>query len=206
MTTRFRKAFTVASVLVFTLTPALTVAQSETVEPNTVPITTIVAAVAKRSGKKFIVDPRVKGDVLLLQNNLASMTYDDFLMLMQVHGFAAVTNGDYVRVVPDASVRQMSLPMANDDKHSSAEYVTRIIPVKSIPVAMLVPLLRPLIPQQGHLVAMPCTGDLLIVDTFGNVQRLEKLVRSLDSGEPYAPPKCSTSELARATDTPRERP
>lgn len=205
MTTRFRKAFAVASVLAFTATPMPTYAQTETAEPNTIPITTIVAAVAKRSGKKFIVDPRVKGDVALLQSP-ASMTYDDFLMLMQVYGFAAVTTGDYVRVVPDASVRQLALPMANDDKHSPAEYVTKIMPVKSIPVPMLVPLLRPLIPQNGHLVALPCTNDLIIADTFGNVQRIEKLIRSLDRGEPYTPVKCSTIELARATETPRERP
>jgi type II secretory pathway component GspD/PulD (secretin) len=205
MTTRFRKAFAAAIVVAFTATPMPTHAQAETAEPNTIPITTIVAAVAKRSGKKFIVDPRVKGEVALLQSP-ASMTYDDFLMLLQVHGFAAVTNGEYVRVIPDASVRQMSLPVVNDDKHSPAEYVTKIMPVKSIPAAMLVPMLRPLIPQQSHFVALPCTNDLIIVDTFGNVQRIEKLVRSLDRGEPYTPAKCSTIELARATDTPRERP
>jgi general secretion pathway protein D len=177
-----------------------TSAESRSDGANTVPISTVIAAVAKRSGKKFIVDPRVGGDAVLLRDNPAALSYDDFLMLMNVHGFAAVTNGDYVRVVPEASVRQMALPIADGDKHPSAEYVTRVLTVKSIPASQLVPLLRPLIPQQGHLVALPCTNDLIVVDTFGNTQRLEQIIKTLDRGEAYVPEKCRTGEPARAAD------
>jgi type II secretory pathway component GspD/PulD (secretin) len=196
MTTGFRTVFAVTSALAFMLAPAVANAQQAAAETNTVAISTVLAAAAKRSGKKFIVDPRVTGEVLLLQNNLAAMTYDDFLMVMQIHGFAVVTNGNYVRVVPEAGVRQLALPKADDDAHPLAEYVTKVLSVKNIPAAMLVPVLRPLIPQQGHLVAIPCTNDLIIVDTFGNVQRLEKIIRSLDHGEPHTPAKCSALPLA----------
>jgi general secretion pathway protein D len=204
MTRRFRKVLAIASALAFTIAPVVTGAQSDAVESNTTALSTILAAVAKSSGKKFIVDPRVRADVQLLQNP-ASLTYDDFLMLIQVHGFAAVTNGDYVRVVPDANIRHMAIPTVVGDTHPLAEYVTRVVSVKSVPAAMLVPLLRPLIPQQGHLVALPCTNNLIVVDTFGNVQRLEKIIQSLDRGEPYKPEKCSMSALASATDKSRAK-
>lgn len=194
----FRRALAV--VIAFTLPSLANSADSRSDGANTVPISTVIAAVARRSGKKFIVDPRVQGDAVLLQDNPAALSYDDFLMLMNVHGFAAVTNGDYVRVVPDASVRQMALPLADGDKHPLAEYVTRVITVKSIPASQLVPLLRPLIPQQGHLVALPCTNDLIVVDTFGNTQRLEQIIKTLDRGEPYVPEKCRPGEAARAAD------
>ncbi|MET0535046.1 MAG: secretin N-terminal domain-containing protein [Steroidobacter sp.] len=193
-----RNVCIIAVIVAFGLEPAVS-AESTTVKSDTVPIATVLSAVAERTGKKFIVDPRVQGDVLLRENP-ASLSYDDFLVLMQVHGFAAVTNGQYVRVVPEAVVRQLALPTATDDKHPLAEYVNRIVPVKSVPAAMLVPLLRPLIPQQGHLVALPCTNDLLIVDTFGNIQRLEKLIKSLDRGEPYAPTKCTISATEKRGD------
>jgi general secretion pathway protein D len=188
----FGGAFIVASVLA--LAPVLTEAEQESTDPNAVPIATVLSSVAKRSGKKFIVDPQVRGDVVLLERNFASLTYEDLLMLLQVNGFTAVTNGDYVRVVPLAAVRQLALPMATDDRHPLAEYVTKIVPVKNMPAPLLVPTLRPLIPQQGHMVAMPCTNDLLIVDTFGNIQRLEKIIRSLDRGEPHRPGKCTMPE------------
>ena len=189
MHSRFHKAFAMAAIVTFGLTPLTTTAEPRTDGVSTVPITTVIAAVAKRTGKKFVVDPRVQGDALL-QENPAAMSYDDFLMLMNVHGFAAVSNGDYVRVAPEAAVRQLALPIADGDKHPLAEYVTRIWTLKSVPASQLVPLLRPLLPQHGHLVALPCTNKLIAVDTFGNTQRLDQIIKSLDRGEPYVPEKC----------------
>ena len=198
MTSRFRGALAVVGALALATTPLEANAQSESAGANTVPIATVLAAVAKSSGKKFVVDPRVTGDVLLLQGKPATLSYDDLLMVLQVHGFAAVTTGDYVRVMPDAGVRHMALPIADGDNFRPAEYVTKVIDVKHIPVAMLVPTLRPLLPQQAHLVAIPCINRLVMADTFGNVQRIEKVIQTLDRGEPYTPPKCTAPELAPA--------
>lgn len=196
MRTHFYKALAVAAIVAFGFAPLAHSAEPEREAWKTTPLSTVVAAVAKRSGKKFIVDPRVQGDVVLFSDNPGALSYDDFLMLLNVHGFAAVTTGDYVRVIPDAGVRQMALPLANGDKHPLAEYVTAVIPVKSIPAAMLVPLLRPMIPQNGHLVALPCSNDLVMIDTFGNTQRLEQVIKSLDRGQPYVPEKCKPADIA----------
>jgi len=210
MKSRFRKSqvgkiLAVAVVAAFGLAPEVTNAAQESEGWNTVALATVVAAVAKRSGKKFIVDPRVQGDAILFNANPGSLSYDDLLVLLNVHGFTAITTGDYVRVIPEASVRQVALPIADGDKHPLAEYVTRVIPVKSIPAPMLVPLLRPLIPQQGHLVALPCSNDLILVDTFGNTQRLEQVIKSLDHGQPYVPEKCKLSDIVRPAEKPAEK-
>jgi len=210
MKSRFRKTqvgkiLAVAIVVAFGLGPEATNAAQEGEGWNTVPLATVVGAVAKRSGKKFIVDPRVQGDAILFNANPGSLSYDDLLVLLNVHGFTAITTGDYVRVIPEASVRQVALPIADGDKHPLAEYVTRVIPVKSIPAPMLVPLLRPLIPQQGHLVALPCSNDLILVDTFGNTQRLEQVIKSLDHGQPYVPEKCKLSDIVRPSEKPAEK-
>ena len=84
--------------------------------------------------------------------------------------------------------------MVGKEAHPEAEYVTKTFTLKNVPAAQLVPILRPLLPQQGHLVAFPCTNMLMIVDTFGNVQRIEKLVQSLDVGGPYTPPACGAEK------------
>jgi general secretion pathway protein D len=104
-----------------------------------------------------------------------------------------------MRVIPDYMVRQLPVPLVNGKQtRPQAEYVTKVIAVKSVPAAQLVPLLRPLLPQQAHLVALPCMNSLILVDTFGNVHRIEELVQSLDRGDPYEPPKCQTWEPAAA--------
>jgi hypothetical protein len=63
-----------------------------------------------------------------------------------------------------------------------------------VPATPLVPILRPLLPQMGHLAALPCVNKLIIVDTFASVRRIQAIIDALDVGEPYTPEKCSAHE------------
>ena len=68
----------------------------------------------------------------------------------------AVPAGNVIKIIPDTNVRQ--LPSNDLPEHVSAtsdEIVTQIITVKNISAAQLVPVLRPLVPQYGHLAACP---------------------------------------------------
>jgi general secretion pathway protein D len=103
-----------------------------------------------------------------------------------------VEDGGYVHVIPDANVRAYPLPLATGkDSYAEGEYVSKLIPLKSAPAAHLVPVLRPMVQQAGHLVALPCKNTLMIVETFANMKRIEQLARALDVGEPFTPPSCS---------------
>jgi type II secretory pathway component GspD/PulD (secretin) len=156
-----------------------------------VPIAHVIEAVAKKTGKRFLVDSRVRGDALLIGQDVARLDYPGLLAVLQILGFAAVEEDDYVHVIPDANARQQALPLATAARtHPDAQYVDKVIHVKNVPSPLLVPILRPMLPQQAHLVALPCTNRLIIVDTFANATRIEKLVQILDTGEPYTPPKC----------------
>jgi type II secretory pathway component GspD/PulD (secretin) len=194
MTTR-RGMSIIAAVAFLTIAAAPSAgAQSEasaTPRQDGVPIAQLIEAVAKRTGKTFIVDPRVQGEALLIGADPAKLDYAELLSVLQVHGFAVVARGDVVRVIPDANVRQQPLAIVTGkEAHPDAEFVTKTLSIKNVPAAYLVPILRPLLPQVGHLVAFPCTNMLMIVDTFGNVQRIEKLVQAIDVGGPHTPAKC----------------
>jgi general secretion pathway protein D len=161
-------------------------------------VTELISAVAAKTGKKFIVEPRVQAEITLLGQEPSSVTIADLATILQVYGFALFEGGGYVRVVPDPVARLMPTPVISaNEKRADGEYVTRVIKVKSMPAVQLVPLLRPIIPQNGHLVAVPCTNVLMVVDTFANVRRLESVVQSLDTGgEPYQPEKCEAPREA----------
>jgi type II secretory pathway component GspD/PulD (secretin) len=159
---------------------------------GSVPVERVISAVAKRTGKRFIVDPRVRGDVTVVGQEPTSIDYPTLLTVLQVHGFAAVEQAGYVRVIPDATIRQQSLPLASGkESYADSEYVNKVIMLKNVSAAQLVPILRPLLPQVAHLVALPCKNALLVTDVFASVQRIEKIARALDVGEPYTPPSCS---------------
>jgi general secretion pathway protein D len=190
----------VAAAAVLTMVAApMALAQSEasaTPRKGSVPVAELIATVAKRTGKTFIVDPRVQGEAVLIGSDPAKIDYAELLSVLQVHGFAAVERGGVVRVIPDANVRQSPVAIVTGkESHPDAEFVTKTFTLKNVPAALLVPILRPLIPQMGHLVAFPCTNMLVLVDTFGNVQRIEKLVQTLDVGGPYTLPKCETDGI-----------
>jgi general secretion pathway protein D len=170
---------------------AQSVAASESSVDSGVPITQLIATVAKKTGKKFVVDPRVRAGATLIGQDPASISYADLVMILEVNGFTAVEGGGYVRVVPEANVRQLATPIiSGKETLPDSEYVTRIIPVKSLPAPMLVPVLRPLLAQQAHLAAEICTNSLLMVDTFANTKRIESMIQTLDKGEAYKPQKC----------------
>jgi type II secretory pathway component GspD/PulD (secretin) len=157
-----------------------------------VPIDRVIAAVAKRTGKKFIVDPRVRGDVTVVGQEPTSVDYPTLLSILHVHGFAAVEQGGYVQVIPDANIRSQALPVVSGkESYADGEYVNKIIVLKNAAAVQLVPILRPLLPQHAHLVALPCKNALLVTDVYASVQRIEKIARALDVGEAYTPPSCS---------------
>jgi type II secretory pathway component GspD/PulD (secretin) len=156
-----------------------------------VPIEQIITTVARKTGKKYVLDPRTHFQVRIIGQDPSSITYPELLTILQVNGFIAVEGGGYIRVLPDANARQVAEPqLSNGQTYPDAQFVSDVITVKNSPAGYLVPIIRPLLPQMAHLAAYPCSNSLLIVDSFGNLKRIEAIVRALDIGTPYKPVPC----------------
>ena len=191
-----RKAWIACVALTLT---GIAFAQSESVSSSSgsggTPLVQLIDTVAKKTGKSFIVDPRVSGNATLIHIDPAKIGYPELLLILQVHGFAAVESGGIVRVVPDANARTSPSPViGGNDKLPDAQVVTRVVRVKSIPAARLVPILRSLLPQSAHLAAFTCTNELVMVDTFANVRRIESVVSTMDKGRELPLPACLLEE------------
>lgn len=164
---------------------------SDTAPPGTVPIASLIATVAKNTGRKFVLDPRTRAEVTLIGEEPSSVTYDELLTILGTYGFVAVDSGGYVQVLPDAYTRQEPLPfVSGNEKLPDSESVTAVLHVRSIPAGWLVPILRPMVPQWGHLAAMVCSNDLIIVDRFASVRRMETVIKAMDTGAPIKVPGC----------------
>jgi len=146
-------------------------------------ITALISTVAEVTGRNFIVDPRVKAKVTVISQEPmpADELYRVFLSVLQVHGFSAVQSGDIVKIIPDINAKQIAVPTVTRDSQAVGdEVVTRVIPVQNVAVAQLVPILRPLVPQQGHLAAYPPTNVLIVSDRASNIDRMADLIRRID--------------------------
>ncbi len=174
------------SVLLVSLAPAAPPAQEgATITPNykDADLSQIIQAVAEVTGKNFIIDPRVNAKVTMLSSTpmTPDAFYQAFLSMLQVYGYTAVPAGKVIKIIPNTDARQSpSLELPNSVSTSSDELVTQIITLKNISAAQLVPLLRPLVPQQGHLAAYPTGNMLIISDRASNVARIMKIVERMD--------------------------
>jgi general secretion pathway protein D len=62
----------------------------------------------------------------------------------------------------------------------NAEYVTQVIRLDNVSAAKLIPVLRPLVPQQAHMAAYAPSNAIIISDIRANIDRMEKIIASMD--------------------------
>jgi general secretion pathway protein D len=165
--------------------PSSTIERGQRITPSfkDADITQIVEAVSAATGKNFIIDPRVRAQVTMISSTPMSPAafYEAFLAILQVHGFIAIPSGDVIKIVPDANARQSpSIDLPDHVSATSDEIVTQVIAVKNVSAAALVPVLRPLIPQYGHLQAYPPSNILIISDRANNVSRMMRIIHRID--------------------------
>ncbi len=139
----------------------------------------LVRQVAANSGMEFIIDPRVNASVDYAGDTLTeNITYPILLAILRVHGYVAVEIGGVVSIVLDANARTMPtrILQRDDPSVSDHEVVSRVISL-SADAAGLMPILRPIVPQYGHLAAFG--NNVIVVDRYDHVRRITELAQSL---------------------------
>ncbi|MCO4785283.1 MAG: type II secretion system secretin GspD [Marinomonas atlantica] len=161
----------------------ISVAQTWQVNLQQADIGVFIQQVSKMTGKSFIIDPRVKGKVSVISSQELNeeAVYHLLLSVLRVHGFAAVETPDGVKVVPQNIAKQSGVDFDSQGIAAGGLLVTRMIPVKQATASELVPILRPLIPQYGHLAAVDSVNALIISDHADNIRELEALIERLDN-------------------------
>jgi len=158
--------------------------QQATITPNykDADIRQIIEAVGEVTQKNFIIDPRVNAKVTMLSSTALTPDafYEAFLSILQVHGYVAITTGDVIKILPDATARQFAGPLGSAGAAAADDIVTQVLQVQNVGAAQLVPILRPLIPQYGHLAAHPGSNMLIISDRAANVNRIVSIIRRID--------------------------
>lgn len=164
--------------------PTILYAQNVTLNFKDTDIQQLVNIVSEVTQKTFIVDPRVKAKINVISTHPMDkdQVYSVFLSILNVHGFTAIESGEHiVKIVPDNLAKSQNSPVLSGREVAQDDsLITQIIRVQHVSAAQLVPLLRPLIPQHGHIVAYPANNSLIISDYAGNVKRLHKVIQRID--------------------------
>ena len=158
-------------------------AQDFTVNLKETDIQELIKFVAEATGTTIVVDPAVKGKVKVVSSKPVSRSelYELFLSILEVHGYTAVRSGGVVRVIQSKDARSAPVEV-RDGKSSltSDEYVTQVIRLENISAAKLIPVLRPLVPQQAHMAAYAPSNAIIISDVSSNIDRIRDIIERMD--------------------------
>ncbi|MDH4041562.1 MAG: type II secretion system secretin GspD [Gammaproteobacteria bacterium] len=159
------------------------VAQDFTVNLKETDIQELIKFVAEATGTTIVVDPSVKGKVKVVSSKPVSRDelYELFLSILDVHGYTAVRSGGVIRVIQNKDARSAPVQVRDGraDK-ASDEYVTEVIKLDNISAAKLIPVLRPLVPQQAHMAAYAPSNAIIISDLSANIDRIRDIIERMD--------------------------
>ncbi len=176
-------ALSVGMVIPFPLSVQQTQAQEYTVNLKDTDIQELIKFVADVTGSTIVVDPSVKGKIKVVSSKPVSQgeLYDLFLSILDVHGYTAVRTGSVIRVIPNKDARSSPVGVPPEEAiGSNDEYVTQVIRLENISAAKLIPVLRPLVPQQAHMAAYAPSNAIIISDIQSNINRIVEIIDRMD--------------------------
>jgi general secretion pathway protein D len=134
--------------------------------------------------QQFVVDPRVRGNITLYSEQpLAPRdAYLSFLAALRGLGFAVAEVGGLLKIVPEADAKlQTGTVSVGEVSRRGDQVMTQIFKLSYENANNLVPVLRPLISPNNTINANPGNNSLVITDYADNLQRIGKIIASMDT-------------------------
>lgn len=149
-----------------------------------VEIPVLAKFISEITGKNFILDESVRGKVSIISPSKVTpdQAFRIFQSVLQLKGYATVPVGKVIKIVPATVVRQ-SATLTQSQEPGEAQgdqYVTRMVKLRNVDAANLVGVIQPMVSRDGLVVAYPQGNTLILTDDAYNVQRLLRIIGSLD--------------------------
>ena len=153
---------------------------------NNAPIRSVITEVARVTGKNFLIDPRVQGNVSIVSSETLSNQelYQVFLSMLQVAGYAAVPSDHVTKIVPIIDARGESTDGSANGRHLAQggdALMVQVIPVRYGSADQLVPILRSLMPQWSTVSAYTPSNMLILSGRANNIKQLASIINQVDN-------------------------
>ena len=104
-----------------------------TIDFDNVEINLLIKYISELTGRNFIVDPAVRGNVTIISPTKISEhdAYLVFLSVLEIHGFTTVPSGSVIKIVPSAEARSRPIDTITSGVVESPEdrVVTQLVPL-----------------------------------------------------------------------------
>ncbi len=159
-------------------------AKMVSIDFNDVDINVFIKFISELTGKNFIVDRRVKGNITIISPSKISVqeAYMVFESVLNINGFSTVQAGRVIKIMPspDAKSQNIDTGVRKSGDIARDRLVTRIIPLKFADASEIKRLLTPLVSKGSIILSYDDTNTLIITDTLSNIERLLKIIYAVD--------------------------
>ncbi len=155
-----------------------------TIDFNNVDINVFIKFISELTGKNFIVDQRVRGNVTIISPTKISIAeaYKVFESVLDVHGFNTVQSGKVIKILPSPEARTSDIETRTGTKPAAPvdRLVTQLIPLTYADPNEIKRLFTPMVSKTSLIVAYEPTNTLIVTDVLSNIQRLLKILKEID--------------------------
>ncbi len=155
-----------------------------TIDFNNVDINVFIKFISELTGKNFVIDQRVKGNVTIISPTKISIkeAYRVFESVLEVHGYSAVKAGKVTKIIPapDARSKNIETKLRAEVASPQDRLVTQLLPLRYADPTEIKRLFTPLVSKSSVIVAYRPTNMLIITDVYSNIQRLMKILDTID--------------------------
>ena len=106
--------------------------------------------------------------------------YELFLSVLRLQNYTAVPSGNVIRIQQSATGKQTPGAVGGLSDAAPEELVTEIISVQNVTSDDLLKILRPLIPQYGHIGSVRQPNVIILSDHADNIARLKTIIADID--------------------------
>jgi general secretion pathway protein D len=158
-----------------------------TIDFENVDINLFIKYISELTGKNFIIDKAVRGNVTIVSPTKISIdeAYKVFESVLEVQGFTTVPAGSITKILPavDARSKSVTTGFKEDTGEVTDKIVTQLIPLKYADPEELRKLFTPLVSKNSVVIAYPATNLLIITDVLSNINRLLQIITEIDVEE-----------------------
>ena len=155
-----------------------------TIDFDNVDIAVFIKFISELTGKNFVVDKAVRGNVTVISPRKISVreAYTVFESVLEVHGFSAIPSGNIIKIVPsrEAKTRNVETRLKREAITPDDRIITQIVSLNYANPDELKKMLTPLVSKSSVILSYPPTGMLVVTDLLSNIERLLKIINALD--------------------------
>jgi general secretion pathway protein D len=142
----------------------------------------VVKAVGQMTGRNFLLDPRVKGQITIISARpvTTSAAYQIFLSALKAQGFTAVEGIGAIKIVPTTEAKTNAEVNMEGEPRGGERIMTHVIVVQHTSATQMIPLLRPLMSPTSQLSAYDQANALIITDYADNIRRMLRIIEKID--------------------------